>query len=308
MKRFLLVALFFMASSAYALELDTDSNGYIDQQFGGTNAGAINSVTVQASDPVVTDTEGVYIATTSQKYFIINSDGMWESPVGIWTAATVIPDYTLTIDTTGWGTGDGVTGTGIACPGDCTEDYAEDTVVSLTATAGTDRQFDNWLTGLTGSTNPDSVTMTAATTVGAAFSAVSTGTNIITNPDDITAVGWVPRNGVVTIDAESWTDSDINGLGSMRTPNITIVSGKTYTLNFEYKTSGGLDFFAFLVDNSTGWVETGNLAATTSWTSYTTTWVATSGAIDTKLNLEIGRDVMSTETGYVRYLELLEAD
>ena len=50
---------------------------------------------------------------------------------------------TLTVTTGGDGSGT-VTGPGIACPGDCTEDFALGTAVSLSASPTGDSWFDGW--------------------------------------------------------------------------------------------------------------------------------------------------------------------
>ena len=83
-------------------------------------------------------------------------------------AAVTGPTYTLdvAISPAGGGT---VTDTGINCPGDCTQDYAEDTVVELTAAANEGFEFVNW-TGDAAGTNPAvEVTMDADKTVIANF-------------------------------------------------------------------------------------------------------------------------------------------
>lgn len=78
------------------------------------------------------------------------------------------PTYTLTvnINPTGGGT---VTDTGIACPGDCTQDYAGGTVVTLTAAANTGYEFVNWTGNASGTSLTVDVTMNADKTVTANF-------------------------------------------------------------------------------------------------------------------------------------------
>jgi CSLREA domain-containing protein len=82
--------------------------------------------------------------------------------------ATFIPPRTLTVTVTGPGM---VTGFGIACPGDCTQDYVDGTVVPLTQAAGTGATFGGWSQDCagTGACNP---AMTANRSVGALFSLV----------------------------------------------------------------------------------------------------------------------------------------
>jgi List-Bact-rpt repeat protein len=75
---------------------------------------------------------------------------------------------TLTVQLAGSGDGR-VDGTGIACPSDCTETYAADTTVSLTATPGTGSTFVGW-SGDCAGTGVCMVTVSAARTVTASFS------------------------------------------------------------------------------------------------------------------------------------------
>ncbi len=78
----------------------------------------------------------------------------------------------VSINPTGGGT---VTGTGINCPGDCTETYTEGTGVGLTANPGAEYQFYGWGGDLSGTANPSTVTMNANKHVVAYFGA-NTGT------------------------------------------------------------------------------------------------------------------------------------
>ena len=79
---------------------------------------------------------------------------------------------TLTVALAGTGTGS-VTGTGIACPGDCTESYPDDTMVTLTATQGANSTFAGWSGGGCTGTGSCTVTMSAAQTVTATFTAIT---------------------------------------------------------------------------------------------------------------------------------------
>jgi hypothetical protein len=74
---------------------------------------------------------------------------------------------TLTVSLAGDGSGT-VTGTGIACPGDCSETYAPGTVVDLTATADAGSTFDSWGGACSGA-GSCSVTMDSDKSVSALF-------------------------------------------------------------------------------------------------------------------------------------------
>ena len=80
-----------------------------------------------------------------------------------------VPTRTLTVTTGGDGTG-AVTGPGIACPGDCTEDFALGTVVSLSASPTGNSSFDGWGGDCTGG-NQCNLTMSADRQVSAGFGA-----------------------------------------------------------------------------------------------------------------------------------------
>ncbi|MBL8513085.1 MAG: CHRD domain-containing protein, partial [Betaproteobacteria bacterium] len=72
---------------------------------------------------------------------------------------------TLTTSVVGTGS---ITGTGINCPGDCTESYAHNTVVALTATPGTGYSFTGW-SGACSGTGACNVTMDFLKSVTATF-------------------------------------------------------------------------------------------------------------------------------------------
>lgn len=85
--------------------------------------------------------------------------------------------FNLTLDNAGTGTGT-VTSSpiGIDCGVDCSESYAVNTVVTLTAMPGTDMTFAGWSGGgCAGTALTCTVAMTAAVTVTATFNAASSG-------------------------------------------------------------------------------------------------------------------------------------
>ncbi len=85
------------------------------------------------------------------------------------TATFTLQTFTLSVSTDGTGSGS-VTSSpaGINCPGDCSEVYNYNTMVTLTATPATGSNFTGWSGDCTG-TDPCTVTMTQARSVTATF-------------------------------------------------------------------------------------------------------------------------------------------
>lgn len=100
---------------------------------------------------------------------------------------------TVTINPAGGGT---VTGAGINCPGDCTEDYNEGTLVQLTAVAAFDYAFFQWSGDLTGSASTTTLMMTEDKNVTANFIGAAEFT--VTLPG-----GWSLLSTPVLLDAGS---------------------------------------------------------------------------------------------------------
>ena len=86
--------------------------------------------------------------------------------------ANPTPTFALTVTVTGSG-GVGSAPAGITCPSDCTEPFAQGTVVTLAATTTSGQQFTGWSGACTG-TSTCTVTMNAAASVTATFAASST--------------------------------------------------------------------------------------------------------------------------------------
>ena len=80
------------------------------------------------------------------------------------------PSHDLTVVVTGQGT---VTGTGIACPGDCFQNYPEGTAVSLVASESPGWEFDGWSGDCTGTGTCD-LTMDGDHSVTATFTPLPT--------------------------------------------------------------------------------------------------------------------------------------
>ncbi|MBL8513789.1 MAG: dockerin type I repeat-containing protein, partial [Betaproteobacteria bacterium] len=83
-------------------------------------------------------------------------------------ATFTINSYALTAAIAGTGSGT-ISGTGIACPGDCTENFTHGTMLTLTAVANVGSTFAGWSGGGCTGTGTCTVTLTAANTVTASF-------------------------------------------------------------------------------------------------------------------------------------------
>lgn len=92
------------------------------------------------------------------------------------------PGNTLAVAVSPAGAGT-VSGTGIACPADCTETYPGSPAVALTAGPGAGWVFLGWGGALAGSQNPASLTMAADYAVAAYFGAASGDTDGDGTPD-----------------------------------------------------------------------------------------------------------------------------
>ncbi len=85
-------------------------------------------------------------------------------------AALQPPTSTLSVALTGTGSGS-VTATGISCPGTCSQSYATDTSVTLTANASAGSSFAGWSGGGCGTASVCTVALSSSLAVTAAFSA-----------------------------------------------------------------------------------------------------------------------------------------
>ena len=97
-----------------------------------------------------------------------------QNPAGTVTSAgatlTVVPTYALTVTMEGTGSGTVTSDpAGIACPGDCTEAYAQGTSVTLTPTVASGSIFRSWNGGGCSGTGNCVVTMDQAQNVTATF-------------------------------------------------------------------------------------------------------------------------------------------
>ncbi len=136
-----------------------------------TTAGEYGPVQIWAMDP---DDHGKFFTFTVGGF---PATSVPAAPVFGWANLEVdlsavsgppVPEYPLVVNVNPEGGGT-VTDTGIDCPGDCTQDYAEDTVVALTAAANAGFEFVNWTGDASGTSLTVDVTMDAAKTVTANF-------------------------------------------------------------------------------------------------------------------------------------------
>lgn len=204
------------ARSVTATFTDTSVLSIAVTESGGTGKVTLSAGTVTSASECSTTCSVTYDATdvvllTAVPTMTLGS----ESKVGTWTGAcafrgslstcsvtmsaaqdvgiTFVPlTFTLTATRTLLGTGTGTITSdiaGIACPADCTENYAIRTQVILTATAGTNTQFMGWSGGTcTGTSTTCLASMDAARTVTATFASLETLT--------VTKNG--PRTGTVS--------------------------------------------------------------------------------------------------------------
>ena len=144
------------------------------------------------------------------------------------TANYTVPTHALTVTVSGTGT---VTGTGINCPGDCSETFNQGTNVSLTATPGANQSFAGWSGACTG-TGACSVSMTAARSVTASFAPLPT-VSISASPNPIASgasstITWSSTNATSC----SWT-AGFSGAAATSGNQSTgaLTAARTYTLS-----------------------------------------------------------------------------
>ena len=87
-------------------------------------------------------------------------------------SAVPVNTYGLNVALTGNGTVSS-TPTGLSCPTACSATFAQDTVVTLTATAAAGYRFSGWTSSVCSGTAACTLTMTAAATVGATFTQIT---------------------------------------------------------------------------------------------------------------------------------------
>jgi len=173
------------------------------------------------------------------------------------------PNYTLTVNKNGTGTGTvSSSPVGISCGGDCSEAYAEGTVVTLTATPSGGSVFAGWVGGGCSGIGTCVVTMNSDLTVTATFNLAGCSFSINPSSQNFTAAG---GNGTITVttaagcawnasESLSWvsnlspasgngngsvTYSVAANAGSARSGTMT-VAGQTFTVTQDGAASSGV--------------------------------------------------------------------
>ena len=158
------------------------------------------------------------------------------------TATFTINIHTLTVTVVGNGS---VTSdpTGIdGCPGaDCTENYNFGTAVTLTAVADAGWSFSGWTVDLTGTTNPDTVTMDGDKSVTATFldltapvlkTATVAATSLFLTYDEPLDTGSVPATGDFAIAGQTVTLVAVSGSTVTLTLDPGVASGDPVTVSY----------------------------------------------------------------------------
>lgn len=172
-----------------------------------------------------TDTTGSYSDNSSRGYVVVGSSAPPPPPPA--------DSYALSVSKDGTGSGT-VTGPGIACGSDCSETYATDTQVTLSAAAATGSTFVGWSGACTG-TGSCQVTMDAAKSVKATFDS-ETPTN---DPLTVSIAGADPRPAVV------------NASTALQATVDNATAAPTYAWTQESGPSGGASFADAASKNTT---------------------------------------------------------
>jgi hypothetical protein len=102
----------------------------------------------------------------------VTTTGPPQTVFATFTTATVLPQEGLTVSRAGTGTGSVTSNpTGISCPGTCASSFAQGTVVTLTASPASGATFAGWSGAGCSGTGTCNVSMSAAQTVIATFTA-----------------------------------------------------------------------------------------------------------------------------------------
>jgi subtilisin family serine protease len=177
------LTLFAPSNRAYTTDI-TGTGGYAAgdyaTSFGGTSAAcpyAAGAAAVLQS--AARDRTGAYLTPAQVRQYLADNgnditdskpSGITRPRVNLSDAVNALPlNYPLTVNKNGTGSGTVTSSpSGITCGADCTEFYADNTVVTLTPATDSGSTFSSWSGDCTG-TDPCSVTMNQARSVTAAF-------------------------------------------------------------------------------------------------------------------------------------------
>lgn len=180
-----------------------------------------------ATDTAVTCVTSPYILTglapgTAYYVIVVASNGYGASAPS--SAATATPTGGFTLDVSKAGTGSGTVTSvpaGIDCGATCSDSFAANSTVALTATPAAGSAFAGW-GGACSGTGACTVTMNAARTVTATFNANATGTAVITaTPTSVSmaATSCFPSfctvSQTITINSSTPWTSTVPGFGSL---------------------------------------------------------------------------------------------
>ncbi len=147
------------------------------------------------------------------------------------------PQRTLTVSTAGSGTGR-VTGSGIDCPGDCTQDYPDGTPVTLSASATGGSSFAGWGGGACSGTGDCQLTMSADKAVSASFAPPDTSPTAVADAATVAEDSAAAAIGVLTNDTDPDGGPKLIGSASDPAHGTTAVtgggSGLTYAPDANY--------------------------------------------------------------------------
>jgi len=172
----------------------------------------------------------------------------------------ILNQYTLTVSKSGKGDGTVTSSpSGIDCGIDCSETYTKVQKVKLTAKSDTNSMFTGWSGGGCSGTGPCTVTVDAAITVTAAFSAKAPDISVslsfldfgsVKSGKKVTKTLKIGNNGtgdlMITLSGLEGTDFSIQGSSS-----VTIKAKKSYSLKVLCTpTSGGLKTATLEIDSN----------------------------------------------------------
>ncbi|MDM8538359.1 hypothetical protein QUF70_16515, partial [Desulfobacterales bacterium HSG17] len=152
-----------------------------------------------------------------------SSSDNYQLQAGFWSSIASIEDFLLIIDKTGNGTGTvSSIPSGINCGSDCTETYAENTLITLTASADTGSSFNGWSGSCTG-TQDCVVTLTQSQNITASFNindipVIEPEIPFEPEPQDNDAIpeSWEIEHGLdINNPADASLDSDNDGLTNL---------------------------------------------------------------------------------------------